>query len=212
MTPRFAAVLDPILLHVFSLLERIDEGIPIAPAEEKRTLESLIREADGQAAAFCEHWEVAKYSLVSWIDEMLVDAHIWPGQNWWRENVLEWSIFNSRRCNDLYYVNAKETLKNDSGDTLQLSYVCVLLGFRGLYRDPTQSRGLIDKYGLPEDLNAWTAEFSNAVSQARQRLSDAITAQECERSVVTAIPFSRSRLVWPWLIAIILAGLNVLFF
>jgi type VI secretion system protein ImpK len=213
MTPRFAEVIDPILLHVFSLLERIDEGVAIRPAEEKRTLETMIREADSHAAAFSDHWEIAKYALVSWIDEMLVDAHIWSGQDWWRENVLEWSVFNSRRCNDLYYVKAKETLSGTADDSLQMTYVCVLLGFRGLYRDSTRNRMLIEKYGLPRDLNAWSSEFAKAVSQARKRLSDASIGQEIERSVVPALPMStRARLVWPWLLAIILAGLNVLYF
>ncbi|MGI9459074.1 MAG: DotU family type IV/VI secretion system protein [Pirellulales bacterium] len=213
MTPRFAEVIDPILLHVFSLLERIDEGVAIRPAEEKRTLETMIREADSHAAAFSDHWEIAKYALVSWIDEMLVDAHIWSGQDWWRENVLEWSVFNSRRCNDLYYVKAKETLSGTADDSLQMTYVCVLLGFRGLYRDSTRNRMLIEKYGLPRDLNAWSSEFAKAVSQARKRLSDASIGQEIERSVVPALPMStHARLVWPWLLAIILAGLNVLYF
>ena len=213
MTPRFAEVIDPILLHVFSLLERIDEGVAIRPAEEKRTLETMIREADSQVGAFSDHWEIAKYALVSWIDEMLVDAHIWPGQDWWRENVLEWSIFNSRCCNDLYYVKAKETLTGAADDSLQMTYVCVLLGFRGLYRDATLNRILIEKHGLPKDLNAWSSEFAQAVSQARKRLSDASTGQEIERSVITALPMStRARLAWPWLLAIILAGLNVLSF
>ncbi len=39
MTPRFADAVDPILIHAFSLMERIDGGVEIAPAEEKRTLE-----------------------------------------------------------------------------------------------------------------------------------------------------------------------------
>ena len=94
-----------------------------------------------------------------------------------------------------------------------MTYVCVLLGFRGLYRDSTRNRMLIEKYGLPRDLNAWSSEFAKAVSQARKRLSDASIGQEIERSVVPALPMStRARLVWPWLLAIILAGLNVLYF
>ena len=211
MTPRFAELIDPIMLHVFSLLERIDTGDTIAPEVEKRTIEALIREADLQAEAFSEDWEVAKYALVSWIDEMLVDAHIWPGQDWWRENVLEWTIFSSRRCNDLYYVRAKETLKGNSDDALQMAYVCVLLGFRGLYRDTQGNRLLIEKYGLPRDLQNWSEEFARAVSQARKRLSDESPRQEIDRSITKALPQqSGVALIWPWLLAIVLAGLNIL--
>ncbi|MDV6033362.1 DotU family type IV/VI secretion system protein [Stieleria sp.] len=213
MTPRFADAVDPILIHAFSLMERIDGGVEIAPAEEKRTLEGLLQQADSRLSGYTEDWDLAKYALVTWIDEMLVDAHIWSGQNWWRDNVLEWSLFNTRRCNDLYYVNATTALNAGSDDALQLIYVCVMLGFRGLYRDPKLNRMLIDKHGLAVDLPSWAAEYGNAVGQARQRWNDATAGQECERNLVPAVPhWTRARLVWPWLLATILAGLLALSF
>ncbi|MCA9132273.1 MAG: DotU family type IV/VI secretion system protein [Planctomycetales bacterium] len=213
MTPRFAEAVDPILLHVFSLLERIDSGTTISPTEEKRTLEDLLRQADARLANQPQLWEPAKYALATWIDEMLVDAHIWEGQNWWRDNVLEWSLFKMRKCNDLYYVNANTALNAGADDALQMIYVCVLLGFRGLYRDPRLNRVLIDKHNLPSDLSNWAAEFASVVRQARQRWNDATGGQECERTVVTALPlWTRAQIVWPWLLAITLAGLNVLYY
>ncbi|QDV42170.1 hypothetical protein Enr13x_20130 [Stieleria neptunia] len=213
MTPRFADAVDPILIHAFSLMERIDGGVEIAPAEEKRTLEGLLQQADSRLSGHTEDWELAKYALVTWIDEMLVDAHIWSGQSWWRDNVLEWSLFNTRRCNDLYYVNATTALNAGSDDALQLIYVCVMLGFRGLYRDPKLNRMLIDKHGLAVDLPSWAGEYGNAVGQARQRWNDATAGQECERNLVPAVPhWTRARLVWPWLLATILAGLLALSF
>ena len=213
MTPRFADAVDPILIHAFSLMERIDGGEEISPAEEKRTLEGLVQQADQRLSGFTEDWQLAKYALVTWIDEMLVDAHIWPGQHWWRDNVLEWTLFNSRRCNDLYYVNANTALNSGSDDALQLIYVCVMLGFRGLYRDARLNRMLIDKHGLAVDLPAWAGEYGNAVAQARQRWNDATAGQECERTLVPAVPhWKRAWLVWPWLLATILAGLLILSF
>jgi type VI secretion system protein ImpK len=213
MTPRFAEAVDPILLQVFSLFERIDGGASISPAEEKRTLEGLIRQADTRLAAQSEMWEPAKYAIVTWIDEMLVDAHIWEGQDWWRENVLGWTIFKTRRCNDLYYVNAHNALNVGADDALQMIYVCVMLGFRGLYRDPRLNRVLIDKHGLPPDLSAWAAEFANIVRQARQRWNDATAGQQCEREITTALPaWTKSQIVWPWLLATLLAGLNAILF
>jgi type VI secretion system protein ImpK len=213
MTPRFAEAVDPILLHVFALLERIDSGAVISPMEEKRSLEGLIQQADTRLADQAEHWEPAKYAIVSWIDEMLVDAHIWPGQNVWRENVLEWSLFNMRSCNDLYYVNAKKALNAGADDALQMIYVCVMLGFRGLYRDPRLNRMLIDKHDLAPELSTWADEYANVVRQARQRWNDATAGQQRERTVVTAVPLAKpSQVLWPWLLATILAGLNVLYY
>ena len=213
MTPRFADAVDPILIHAFNLMERIDSGTEISPSEEKRTLESLLQQADQRLSGQVDEWQLAKYALITWIDEMLVDAHIWTGQDWWRDNVLEWTLFKTRRCNDTYYINAGTALNSNSEDALQLIYVCVMLGFRGLYRDPKLNRMLIDKYGLAPDLQSWSAEYGNAVGQARQRQHDESAQQECEREVVTALPlWTRGQLVWPWLIATILIGLLVLLY
>ncbi len=207
MTPRFAEAIDPIFLRVFSLLERIDGGETISATAEKRDLENLIAEADKRLAGASENWELAKYALVSWIDEMLIDAHLWNGGDWWRDNVLEWSIFRSRRCNDLYYVNAKSALNANLDDAIQMIYVCVMLGFRGLYRDPRLNRMLIDKYGLATDLENWAGQYAGAVEQARRRYSDAAEAQQCEREVIPAYPlWSRSQILWPWLSVMLLAG------
>lgn len=211
MTPRFAEAVDPILLRVFSLLERIDGGATISPAEEKRELETLIQQADKRLLGHSDSWDLAKYALASWVDEMLIDAHIWSGQDWWRDNVLEWSLFSTRSCNDSYYVKANAALNAGCDDALQVIYVCVMLGFRGLYRDPRLSRMLIDKHGLPPDLNAWSGEFGNAVGLARQRWNDATAGQQCQRAITTALPmWRRSQIVWPWLLATILTGLLVL--
>lgn len=213
MTPRFAEAIDPILLHMFSLLERLEAGTAVSAAEEKRSLEILIQQADSRLSDQSGRWEPAKYALTSWIDEMLIDAHIWEGRGWWRENVLEWTLFNSRRCNDLYFINGNKVLNSDADDALQMIYVCVLLGFRGLYRDPKLSRVIIDNNALPHDLNTWSDEFANAVRQARQRWNDATPAQVIERDVVTATPlWTKPQVVWPWLIAVMLAGLNVILF
>lgn len=211
MTPRFADAVDPILLEMFSLLERIDSGGTVSPAEERRILEQLIKDADQRLADKHEEWELAKYVLVAWIDEMLVDAHIWPGQEEWRENVLEWSLFKMRQCNSLYYIKAKQALNADDGDAIQMAYVCVLMGFRGLYRDPRLNRMLIDQNDLASDLDAWTDEYATAVSQARQRWNESTAVQQYERDIVTALPlWNRGHIVWPWLIAAILVGLNFL--
>ncbi|OUT55122.1 hypothetical protein SV7mr_40140 [Stieleria bergensis] len=211
MTPRFADAVDPILIHAFSLMERIDAGEDLSVAEEKRTLEGLIQQADQRLQGHCADWPLAKYALAAWIDEMLVDAHIWQGQDWWRDNVLEWSLFKSRRCNDLYYVHAKNALGEDSDDALQLIYICVMLGFRGLYRDEKFNRMLIDQHGLPGDLQSWTTEYGNAVRLARQRWNDANAGQECDRTIEPAVPYwSRSRMVWPWLMVVVMCGLLTL--
>ena len=42
-------------------------------------------------------WDLARYALCSWIDEVLVDSP-WEGAESWSNNVLEMELFNTRSC------------------------------------------------------------------------------------------------------------------
>lgn len=206
MTPRFSEAVDPVFLQVFDLLERIDQGVTISPAEEKRKIEDLLKRADKLLIAEAEHWDVAKYLLVAWIDEMLVTAYAWDGQDWWRDNVLEWSIFRTRQCNDQYFVRSTRSRSENLDSAVQLSFLGVVLGFRGLYRDPRLSRPLIEKYKLPYDLEDWAKQFGIAAKSAHAQWKEASSNVTHDRNVNTAKPiFTRESLAWPWLAASILA-------
>ena len=210
MTPRFAEAVDPIFLYVLHLLERIDDGQAVSPQEEQRLIESLIRQADEMLGLNSAEWHQAKYALVAWIDEMLVDAHVWPGLDWWRENVLEWNLFKTRRCNEMFYVRANESVNQSAFDALEVYYVCVLLGFRGLYRDPQKSTTLIDRHGLRPDAQSWAIEVSNLIQHFRER-RDSSTEFGPDRQIITAKPlWTRVMVVLPLVFLILLLGLNAL--
>jgi type VI secretion system protein ImpK len=213
MTPRFSEAVDPVFLQVFDLLERIDQGFAISPVEEKRKIEDLLKRADKILLAENEQWEIAKYLLVAWIDEMLVTAYAWEGQEWWRDNVLEWSIFRTRQCNDQYFVRSNRSRSEKLDNTVQLSFLGVVLGFRGLYRDTTLSRALIEKHQLPRDLEDWAKQFGTAAELAHTQWKEASSNFTLDRRVNTAKPiFAREYLAWPWVAASILAIASVLIF
>jgi type VI secretion system protein ImpK len=94
MTPRFALAVDPIFLHVLDLLERINRGEQPNPQEERLRIRTLIDQGEALLGA-SEQWELAKYAIVSWIDEMLVDAP-WDGHEWWSNHVFEVEMFKTR--------------------------------------------------------------------------------------------------------------------
>src|SRR5690606_19814271 len=96
MTPAFAQSVDPISLHVLELIDRLNDGQEVSPADERMRIMSLIDQADAQLGSGRE-WELAKYALVSWIDEILLDMR-WIGREWWTNNVLEVELFNTRLC------------------------------------------------------------------------------------------------------------------
>lgn len=167
MTPKFAQAIDPVMLHVLGLLERIGRDERPRPADERLRIRALIDQAEAFLGA-SEQWALAKYALCSWIDEMLVDAP-WDGRDWWSNNVLEMELFSSRECYDRFYILAKEASTLPNRDALEVFYICVVLGFRGLYRDPDFSQSTIQALGLPPDVEAWAHQAAMAVRLGQGR-------------------------------------------
>jgi type VI secretion system protein ImpK len=171
MTPKFAQAIDPVMLHVLGLLDRISrEERPSAPDERLR-IRALIDQAEALLGA-SEQWQLGKYAVVAWIDEMLVDAP-WDGRDWWSNNVLEVELFSSRECYDRFYILAKDAGALANRDALEVFYICVVLGFRGLYRDPEFSRSTIQNLGLPPDVESWArqAAMSIRLGQGRPQIA-----------------------------------------
>jgi type VI secretion system protein ImpK len=206
MTPKFASAVDPILLHVLGLLERIARQENLSHPEERLRIRALLDRAEAIVGRGKE-WELAKYALVSWIDEVLLDVE-WQGREWWSNNVLEIELFNTRLCNELFYTRAQEASTLPQRDALEVFYVCVVLGFRGLYRDPVAAEVLAEPRGLPRDLESWAKQTALAIrlGQGRPPIIDSATLG------AGAPPLKgQSFMIWSLLVGVILAALNVIF-
>ncbi len=205
MTPQFAQGVDPVFLHVLTLLERIGREEQTSPQEERLRVRALIDQGEAIIGAGQE-WNLAKYALASWIDEMLVDAP-WAGRDWWSNNVLEMELFNSRQCYDQYYILAKEASALSTRDALEVYYVGVVLGFRGLYRDPEFSRGTILALGLPPDVDSWAKQAAMAV-----RLGQGRPALSGKRKELAGAPPQRAKYValWSGLAAVMLLATTII--
>ncbi|MDD4268217.1 MAG: DotU family type IV/VI secretion system protein [Pirellulales bacterium] len=173
MTPEFASAADPVFLHVLDLLERIGRGEDPPAAEERGRIRGWIDQAEAHLGQR-EDWMLAKYALVAWIDDLLIDAP-WEGRSWWRENALEVEVFNTRLRNEEFYAKARLASSLTAKDALEVFYLCVVLGFRGLYRDPAAAAVLAPPRGLPADLETWARQTSAAVASGlgRPAISDA---------------------------------------
>jgi type VI secretion system protein ImpK len=207
MTPRFALAIDPIFLHVLDLLDRIEHGEQPAPEAERLRICALLDQGQALIGAN-EEWDLAKYAIVSWIDEMLVEA-AWDGRDWWSNHVLEVQMFNTRLCNERFFTQAQQASSLSRRDALEVYYNCVVLGFRGLYSDPLLADSLTRAHSLPSDLEGWAhqAAMSIRLGQGRPPLSGA------RREVYGAPPLrGRPALVWSWLAVAVLVVTNVLFF
>lgn len=204
MTPKFAQAVDPIFLYVLALLERIGREEKMSPQEERLRIRTLVDQAEATLGTGGE-WELAKYALVSWVDEMLVDA-IWDGREWWSNNVMEIDLFNTRQCNELFFIKAQEASQQSGRDALEVFYVCVILGFRGLYHDSISGPDIAKALNLPVELKDWTRQTAMSIrlGQGRPTLSDP------GREIMGAPPLrSRSIVVWPWLAALLLTAILV---
>jgi type VI secretion system protein ImpK len=204
MSPQFAQAVDPIFLAMLDLLDQIGQNQPISPQNERYRLVAAIDYAEATLGGAIE-WELAKYGLVSWIDEMLVETP-WSGRDWWSNNVLEVQYFNTRLCNERFYTKAQEASGQPRRDALEVFYNCVILGFRGLYRDPNLASSLTAVNGLPPDLANWTKQTAMAIrlGQGRPQLP------RPRREIQGVFPLGRrSTVVWSCVIAVMLLLVNV---
>jgi type VI secretion system protein ImpK len=207
MTPRHSLAVDPLLLHVLGLIDRLKEQRSPNPLDERARIRALLDQGEAIVGSGQE-WELSKYALVSWIDEMLVESE-WEARDWWSNNVLEMELFRTRLCSEKFFLNAKEASTLARRDALEVYYVCVVLGFRGLYRDATLASMLSQRHGLPQDLGTWAKQTAMAIrlGQGRPALAGP------EREIQGAPPMKPKRaVVWPWLFAGMLAAWNVIYF
>jgi type VI secretion system protein ImpK len=160
MTPRFAEAVDPIFLYVVDLLDRIGASESLDPSAERLQIRSRIDRAESKLGQSPD-WELAKYALTAWIDEVLIEAP-WEGRRWWEEKSLEFDLFNTRDRFTEFYHRSTKAAELSKKDALEVYYVCVVLGFRGIYRDPSAAL-LADQLQLPPTLDAWAKKAALAI-------------------------------------------------
>jgi type VI secretion system protein ImpK len=166
MTPAFAHAVDPIFERVLALLDRIDAGAggSVDAEREKSKIVQLFETAHASLGDSKE-WGSAKYALACWTDEVLIAAN-WPAggpYGWWTENSLETSLFNTRDRNEQFYVWALEASQLTRRDALEVYYLAVILGFRGLYEDPRQAATIAPRFQLPPQLETWVKRTADVI-------------------------------------------------
>jgi type VI secretion system protein ImpK len=164
MNPNFASLVDPIILKVLALVESVRNNEGTTPSVERQLLERAFRESeakssDGQA------WLLAKYALACWVDDLLI-ATQWSGREWWEGNSLEFAFFNTHDRATQFFVKAKEAAQLTRRDALEVYYLCVVLGFRGLY-SLEEATVIADHLDLPITLAEWVRNTASAI-QLRQ--------------------------------------------
>jgi type VI secretion system protein ImpK len=132
MNEAFAQLVTPVLKHGTDLVRRIEEGEPPDLHAVKAELLSLFADAESRAGASREQaneFALAKFALVYWIDEILVEA---TGDAW-RPYILEWDYYGDNHGGDKFYDRAEDALRMTGLDPLETFFLCVALGFEGKY-------------------------------------------------------------------------------
>jgi type VI secretion system protein ImpK len=164
MTPEFSEAVDPVFLHVLGLLEKIGRGESPDPQDQKVRIRALLDQAHAKLGQ-SQDWEYARYALVVWIDEVLIEAP-WEHRDWWNNNVLEVDLYGTREAFEKFFIQAREASGLPKRDALEVFYVCVVLGFRGLYRE---EHSYPERWQLPADLESWARQTSMAIQLGRGR-------------------------------------------
>ena len=79
-----------------------------------------------------------EYAIVSLIDDILSYSEWGKQVGWSSEQLsLEYKLYNTANTYSQFYANADEARQSDNSDVLLVYLQCVLLGFRGKYREKT---------------------------------------------------------------------------
>lgn len=178
MRPDFAKAVDPIFLATLRFIERIERSDRLVAADERATLLRKIDDAEIQLGNTTE-WQLAKYALCSWIDALLIDAP-WQGKGWWKDNCLEKKYFGRRDAHEAFFQRATEAANLGRKDALEVYYLAVVLGFRGVYNDSDASykASIISAHRLPDTIEAWCRSTARSLQlrQGRPEIPQAVQA------------------------------------
>lgn len=171
MRPKFAIAVDRVFAQVLDLLQRIDKGETVNPETERSRIQALLNQSENELGRGPE-WDLSKYALVAWIDEVLIGA-TWEGCVWWKEHALEWEHFQSNNRATRFFENAKRAASAEMKrrDALEVFYIAVVLGFGGIYvhGEPGEADVWARRYDLPPTIEQWLRITSKSITLGLDR-------------------------------------------
>ncbi len=98
----------------------------------------------------------AKLALAAYIDETVLSSD-WPGRLSWMERPLQMELFGEHLAGEKFYSRLAELRQGGESNVnlLELFYVCLQLGFEGIYR----IRGLEQLMALQVDLRRQIEDY-----------------------------------------------------
>jgi type VI secretion system protein ImpK len=110
----------------------------------------------------------AKFALVAFLDETIISSS-WQRKNEWLTEPLQIKLFDTFNAGEEFFTNLHNLRQRASSnkDVLEVYYLCLTLGFKGMYQlqSPETLRRVVDDLNLelhPELYNAIDAISPNA--------------------------------------------------
>lgn len=179
MRPEFATVIDPIFLVGNNFQDRIDRGLKLVVADERTKIIAMLDSTEA-ILGNTQEWQLSKYAICAWLDAKLSEAN-WPGRQWWRDNSLEKLYFGSGSAKEEFFVRASDAATLSRKDALEVFYLTVIFGFRGVYAHPDinvvaeRTREL----KIPSSIDGWCRDAvkSMCLKQGRPTIAEHLQPQ-----------------------------------
>ncbi len=133
MNDAFAQIISPVAQYVIEFQRGLERGENPTIDQVKTDLIGLIGEAEQKAAVardLAANFALAKYALVYWSDEVLINSR-WSHADEWRNHILEWEYYRENVGGEKFYDKAEEAERLADTDPLEVFFQCVALGFQG---------------------------------------------------------------------------------
>jgi hypothetical protein len=168
MTPELAQAVDGLIVYVAELLDRIERNEAIDRLDERSAILGQLQ-AGHQHLGAREDWPWIEFALIAWVDDLLCDVD-WVGKDRWNYYRLELDFYQTREADTLFFAKAQEAAQRGYVDALEIYYVCVMLGFRGFFREAEAERKAVE-LRLPRSLNDWVKRTALALRRDPNELA-----------------------------------------
>lgn len=184
---------------MFELVMRIRAEHVQPSMELQATIDRMVMrlEQRGRGLRYGEkQLEAAKFALASYIDEMVLMADF-PFHDEWEKYPLQLKYFGEHLAGVRFFERLNDLLKDveRQGDLVELYYMCLLLGYKGRFRDYFEDE---------------LADVVRQVEEALRQVNRLRTVGQSPHWLLDDQPEPREEVKWPkWLLGLGIGSLGL---